>query len=112
LFFFFFQAEDGIRDGHVTGVQTCALPILNRADHPALPLVGAGETPLQEKPFTLVIQIDAWNIRERDYWKQTEAKRKRGEDFSRWHWVYTATCFRLDHRCVQGKHRAEIGRAH
>src|SRR6266508_6226701 len=27
--FFFFQAEDGIRDGHVTGVQTCALPILD-----------------------------------------------------------------------------------
>src|SRR5690348_17981015 len=26
--FFFFQAEDGIRDGRVTGVQTCALPIL------------------------------------------------------------------------------------
>src|SRR5690625_5952175 len=25
---FFFQAEDGIRGGHVTGVQTCALPIL------------------------------------------------------------------------------------
>src|SRR5207253_8412008 len=24
---FFFEAEDGIRDGHVTGVQTCALPI-------------------------------------------------------------------------------------
>src|SRR5690625_1103456 len=27
LLVFFFQAEDGIRDGHVTGVQTCALPI-------------------------------------------------------------------------------------
>src|SRR3989440_2459508 len=27
LFFFFFQAEDGIRDLIVTGVQTCALPI-------------------------------------------------------------------------------------
>src|SRR5690606_39948504 len=27
IFFFFFQAEDGIRDFHVTGVQTCALPI-------------------------------------------------------------------------------------
>src|SRR6267154_5821314 len=26
-FIFFFQAEDGIRDGRVTGVQTCALPI-------------------------------------------------------------------------------------
>src|SRR3712207_7213591 len=28
MFFFFFQAEDGIRDIGVTGVQTCALPIL------------------------------------------------------------------------------------
>src|SRR2546429_746730 len=37
---FFFQAEDGIRDVAVTGVQTCALPILSKArcqmivDHP------------------------------------------------------------------------------
>src|SRR5690606_40703380 len=30
--FFFFQAEDGIRDFHVTGVQTCALPILQQQD--------------------------------------------------------------------------------
>src|SRR2546429_7275226 len=30
-FFFFFQAEDGIRDVAVTGVQTCALPICNEA---------------------------------------------------------------------------------
>src|SRR2546422_6952587 len=29
MFFFFFQAEDGIRDVAVTGVQTCALPILD-----------------------------------------------------------------------------------
>src|SRR5690348_17789125 len=28
MYSFFFQAEDGIRDGRVTGVQTCALPIL------------------------------------------------------------------------------------
>src|SRR5207247_5598812 len=34
---FFFQAEDGIRDPLVTGVQTCALPI---SCHPALILVG------------------------------------------------------------------------
>src|SRR5260370_16579169 len=27
IWFFFFQAEDGIRDSSVTGVQTCALPI-------------------------------------------------------------------------------------
>src|SRR6266511_4758700 len=31
MFFFFFQAEDGIRDFHVTGVQTCALPIFTFA---------------------------------------------------------------------------------
>src|SRR5205809_2460781 len=30
FYFFFFQAEDGIRDVAVTGVQTCALPILGR----------------------------------------------------------------------------------
>src|SRR5690606_40676479 len=29
---FFFQAEDGIRDFHVTGVQTCALPISRRVE--------------------------------------------------------------------------------
>src|SRR5690606_40888737 len=32
FFFFFFQAEDGIRDFHVTGVQTCALPICTAAN--------------------------------------------------------------------------------
>src|SRR5256885_6208075 len=30
ILFFFFQAEDGIRDYKVTGVQTCALPIYHR----------------------------------------------------------------------------------
>src|SRR6266404_2083588 len=32
FFFFFFQAEDGIRDKLVTGVQTCALPISKSGD--------------------------------------------------------------------------------
>src|SRR5207253_5706892 len=50
---FFFQAEDGIRDGHVTGVQTCALPILtappsfrkqNPADQPILQINLTSET--------------------------------------------------------------------
>src|SRR5256885_7671083 len=36
-FFFFFQAEDGIRDYKVTGVQTCALPISRESD--CFPLV-------------------------------------------------------------------------
>src|SRR5256885_7381971 len=44
LFFFFFQAEDGIRDYKVTGVQTCALPISSgtagttRTTHAVTPL--------------------------------------------------------------------------
>src|SRR5438876_12439649 len=33
VWLFFFQAEDGIRDGRVTGVQTCALPILRHQRH-------------------------------------------------------------------------------
>src|SRR3989442_7561832 len=33
IYFFFFQAEDGIRDADVTGVQTCALPIYLRSQH-------------------------------------------------------------------------------
>src|SRR5215510_3383284 len=40
LLCFFFQAEDGIRDGHVTGVQTCALPILEHLDERYLRAVG------------------------------------------------------------------------
>src|SRR5437773_939663 len=38
VFFFFFQAEDGIRDRDVTGVQTCALPISSAC-------CAAGESP-------------------------------------------------------------------
>src|SRR5690625_6810371 len=44
---FFFQAEDGIRDGHVTGVQTCALPISRRSRESPCPACarGAGGRP-------------------------------------------------------------------
>src|SRR5256885_2402544 len=42
---FFFQAEDGIRDYKVTGVQTCALPISDSPDHGAA-LQGASMAPL------------------------------------------------------------------
>src|SRR5256884_9681054 len=41
LYFFFFQAEDGIRDVAVTGVQTCALPILGR--DPETRYTGSGQ---------------------------------------------------------------------
>src|SRR5206468_6189207 len=43
--FFFFQAEDGIRDLIVTGVQTCALPIFQGDPGPGKPLVPATNPP-------------------------------------------------------------------
>lgn len=50
------------------------------------------------EPYQMIIQMDAWNIRERDDWGRTGQMRKAGAEPERWHWVYTATCFRLDHR--------------
>src|ERR1039457_7479602 len=43
FFFFFFQAEDGIRDYKVTGVQTCALPIYTFYPFPVDPEPIAGD---------------------------------------------------------------------
>src|SRR5436190_18498756 len=46
-YFFFFQAEDGIRDHCVTGVQTCALPIFGSPSPPATsPRAQRGRKPL------------------------------------------------------------------
>lgn len=60
------------------------------------------------EPFTLVIQFDAWNIRERDYWGRTKQQRRKDPKFDRWHWVYTATCFRLSHRCKKGRFQNKL----
>ena len=51
-----------------------------------------------QRPFTLVIELDAWNIRERDDWGQSAQKRAAGQEPQRWHWAYGGTCFRLDQR--------------
>ena len=50
------------------------------------------------EPFTLVIEMDAWNIRERDDWGQSQQKRAAGQEPPRWHWVYGGTCFCLSQR--------------
>src|SRR5436309_7596280 len=47
---FFFQAEDGIRGFHVTGVQTCALPILLDAAYPAERVLGYVEVHIEQGP--------------------------------------------------------------
>src|SRR5690349_24152516 len=42
FFLFFFQAEDGIRDLYVTGVQTCALPICHRCTARVMAVIDQG----------------------------------------------------------------------
>lgn len=60
----------------------------------------AAQAPKLAKHSTMVIEIDAWNIRERDNWGQTMVFRRAGLDTERWHWVYTGTVFRLDQRAT------------
>src|SRR3989449_7943671 len=49
--FFFFQAEDGIRDVAVTGVQTCALPISrHRSLHAARGVAAGADAGVSEEP--------------------------------------------------------------
>src|SRR2546430_11598268 len=50
MIFFFFQAEDGIRDLTVTGVQTCALPIY----------IEARETQIRKKSNLQIRSIWSW----------------------------------------------------
>jgi hypothetical protein len=52
-----------------------------------------------QEPFTLAIEIDAWNIRERgEDWGQAEKLRTVGQEPEWWRWVYGGTCFRLSQR--------------
>src|SRR5260221_6939979 len=56
-FFFFFQAEDGIRDHCVTGVQTCALPIwlMPRQRDGTRASLCAAQNPMPQEPQILVL---------------------------------------------------------
>src|SRR5690625_4175443 len=71
-FHFFFPAEDGIRGGHVTGVQTCALPIYSasHADVISVPerLVAKvpESVPLNQAAFTTLAAIAIQGIRQAD----------------------------------------------
>ena len=61
---------------------------------PELRLAGPGA------PFLLVIELDAWDIRERneEQWGRTQELRQEGQEPDWWHWVYGGTCFRLSQR--------------
>src|SRR5947207_15744375 len=73
--FFFFQAEDGIRDHCVTGVQTCALPIFNKIEKTVLakpqknaalvssPMESEAEVGFQPTPENHEIYVSRWRRR-------------------------------------------------
>src|SRR5690348_18326149 len=61
---FFFQAEDGIRDGRVTGVQTCALPICSSGSSNPPVLPGGFELPLEPR-LPRIGSVDEVGVEER-----------------------------------------------
>src|SRR5690606_41537573 len=90
LFIFFFQAEDGIRDFHVTGVQTCALPIwstlLDAVQLDRVQECGPFEGFSDEWPFNTTQQIFGVAVRSeerrvgkecRGRWRKSQHKRKK-----------------------------------
>src|SRR5687768_18583978 len=77
---FFFQAEDGIRDVAVTGVQTCALPISHETGG-LLPSSARAGRPL---PSTSRIAPVASRRRQMNAWDRSEERRVGKECRSRW----------------------------
>src|SRR2546422_8444394 len=83
-FFFFFQAEDGIRDVAVTGVQTCALPICHDLGRllgrqaGVLQLVGSAAGPRRHDWLlvvkTEVVEIDVPRSEERRVGKECRSR--------------------------------------
>src|SRR5436305_13220068 len=64
---FFFQAEDGIRDADVTGVQTCALPIYGKVLRRKV--LSSATTKGRATPYGAHEILDAARTEPRDFWK-------------------------------------------
>src|SRR5690625_6956285 len=65
---FFFQAEDGIRAGHVTGVQTCALPIfialtVSNIDYACVNEVWVYDRATQQQASKVALRIPARRVK-------------------------------------------------
>src|SRR3712207_7665865 len=94
MFFFFFQAEDGIRDIGVTGVQTCALPISVKLAADADSLISGsstgpgGSSPPHEPTMTATTSASSGVTCSRKYHRVTdgrsEERRVGKEGRSRW----------------------------
>src|SRR5690625_6101409 len=93
LVFFFFQAEDGIRDGHVTGVQTCALPI----SQIAIPLIMDGE----------MVKDNLAEADVTEEWLLDEISRQKFSDIKEVfyaEWLKDQKLFALPYRKIKSKH--------
>src|SRR5690606_39985141 len=90
FFVFFFQAEDGIRDFHVTGVQTCALPIFHRVGAAAC-ATAALDSRVSEAAFrtsaAFPLACRARKVPPHDEATRSEERRVGKECRSRW-WPY------------------------
>src|SRR3712207_8478344 len=87
--FFFFQAEDGIRDIGVTGVQTCALPIyaIARLDFPGKRLILSTALAVAIFPVISIVTplFNLWRqVGLYDTWPRSEERRVGKECRSRW----------------------------
>src|SRR2546430_13144452 len=81
-YFFFFQAEDGIRDLTVTGVQTCALPICNIS--PNNTTSGLRLPPQSKHTGTLLSNLNSLTSCRDPHAKRSEERRVGKECRSRW----------------------------
>src|SRR5437868_15382061 len=89
VFSFFFQAEDGIRDRNVTGVQTCALPIYSHAaamlakfrEHGGGMRVALGRRVPYEKRFVYILRSASEPVRSEERRVGKECKPR----WSPWH---------------------------
>src|SRR2546422_6749194 len=79
IIFFFFQAEDGIRDVAVTGVQTCALPISWRRCDQAVSRLSFATTRRAERrssAFVSACRYCAKRVRRRREWRGVVGRAK------------------------------------
>src|SRR5207247_6339092 len=90
LVLFFFQAEDGIRDPLVTGVQTCALPISPRACARifAIPTAKVGAPPARDRmefsPMSTAVWLIISGVIVNPQLERSEERRVGKECRSRW----------------------------
>src|SRR2546428_1307814 len=125
-YFFFFQAEDGIRDLIVTGVQTCALPISTRVTPASIAALMTFSAPITlvwiasnglYSQEGICLSAAAWNTtstpcmaRSSRAWSRTSPTKKRSEGWSMrcWKRAIISDCFsssRLNTTSRRGRYR-------